>query len=439
MQNLYNYLLESVFNADSWNHAGAFDYARAVLNDILAGKDILMINGDNIKGTDFDKEKIEWLLNNLENTSDEEGITELQQAYHGPYKRKIWTHIEKTIYSGKSRKLGGGLEFEQVLCENLKSLVLDDNFEVIEYKKATENFWKKIKDSKTISIIRDKVKAGEDIGSYIQVTGKGSNARNAFGQLINVNTFEVNMSKKINLDNESEDVVTNVLTQSGKIIADLTISTEKNPEARKGDINHVNPLDIYISCKDGAAQQSAISMQQPFYGNNPKTSKTTTLIESYKKGDSYEEFMKHDDISTKAFEKMCEMFNCDAEQIYYYFSIPSNKRKKEKMKNGKSSINNEVISTLLQLQIGGNYWYVNSNGDVVWLDDDIDNNRVKFIASGEGFLDPKQIQIMGKLKTKNGDVNAQLKFRTSMSSAEYPYRLYLVVPQNSHIIQKLYT
>ena len=247
------------------------------------------------------------------------------------------------------------------------------------------------------------------------------------------------MSKKINLDSESEDVVTNVLTQSGKIIADLTISPEKYPETHKGDINHVNPLDIYISCKDGASQQSAISMQQPFYGNNPKTSKTTTLIKSYQNGDSYEEFMKNDDISTKAFEKMCDMFNCDAEQIYDYFSVPSNKRKTEKMRNGRSSINNEVISTLLQLQIGGNYWYVNSNGDVVWLDDDIDNNRVQFVASGEGFLDPKQIQIMGKLKTKKGDVNAQLKFRTSLASAEYPYRLYLVVPPSAHIIQTLYT
>ena len=439
MQNLYDYLLESNFSADSWNHVGAFDYARAVLNDILDGKDILMINGSIIKGTDFDKEKIEWLLNNLENTSNEEGIARLQQAYHGPYERKIWTTIEKTVYSGKTRKLGGGLEFEQILCENLKSLVLNENLKVKDYKKATENFWEKIKDSKTISIIRDKVKSGDDVGDYIQVTGKGSTARNAFGQLINVDTFEVNMSKKINLDSESEDVVTNVLTQSGKIIADLTISPEKYPETRKGDINHVNPLDIYISCKDGASQQSAISMQQPFYGNNPKTSKTTTLIKSYQNGDSYEEFMKNDDISTKAFEKMCDMFNCDAEQIYDYFSVPSNKRKTEKMRNGRSSINNEVISTLLQLQIGGNYWYVNSNGDVVWLDDDIDNNRVQFVASGEGFLDPKQIQIMGKLKTKKGDVNAQLKFRTSLASAEYPYRLYLVVPPSAHIIQTLYT
>ena len=82
---------------------------------------------------------------------------------------------------------------------------------------------------------------------------------------------------------------------------------------------------------------------------------------------------------------------------------------------------------------------MNSNGDVVWLDDDIDNNRVQFVASGEGFLDPKQIQIMGKLKTKKGDVNAQLKFRTSLASAEYPYRLYLVVPPSAHIIQTLYT
>lgn len=440
MKDLYEYIsvYESRFAQHSWNHGGAYDYAKAVLNDIINGKQILMADDEIIKAEDFDLSEINYLLDHIDKIEDEEAIKRFNNSYKGDYKKSIWANIQKKTYSGATRKLGGGLTFENVLCANIQALAENENAEITDYKEATYNFWEKIKNSKTIKEIRKKIKMGNPVSNYINLDGTTKTTRNEFGQLIDKNTFEVNMSKKINLDRESEGAVTNVLTQSGKIIADIIISYEDDFEKNSKDIDHVNPDDIYISLKDSAAQQSAISMQQPFYGDEKKTSKNTTLIKAYKANKSYEEFMENNDVCTKAFSSMCKMFNCDPEQIYYYFKQDVKDRKTEELRLGNTPINNEIISTLLHLQIGGNYWYVNSNGDVVWIDDDIDSGKISFVSDGKGLLDPKQIQIFGKLKTKDGFIRCNLKFRTSMTGADYPYRLFLVTP-DKHAIQKLYT
>lgn len=439
MQSLFTYLqiLESTFTSRSWSHAGKYDYAESVLKDILDGKELLMTDGSKISASDFDKDAIAKLLGDLKNTTDEEGIKAFQAAYTGSYKKSVWSNIEKTTYSGKFRKIGGGLGFEDALCNNLQMLVQDEKAEIAEYKEATMKFWDAIKNSNAIKTIKEKVTKGEDPSLFIQVTGKGSTARNNIGQIINKETFEVNMSKQINLDSKTEDVVTNVLTQSGKIIADVTISAEPNPGDKKWDIDHVDKDDIFISCKDGDAQLTGISMQQPFYGDDSKTAKTTTLTKAYDKGETYDEFVKHNDICTKAFASMCKMFDCDPEEVYNYFATPKNQRKSNTpLKVGKVDIGNDIISTLMQLQIGGNYWYVNSKGDVVYLDDDLENNRFKFIAKGSGKMEPSLIRINGQIKTKDGSVNCDLVFRTS-GTFDYPYRLFFDI-KDKHIIQKLY-
>lgn len=339
--------------------------------------------------------------------------------------------------AGGGRKAGGGLDFESVLCKNLQDLVLDDSANIEVYKEATLNFWNKIKDSATIKSIRKQVNDGANVADFIQVTGKGSTARNNVNQIIDAETFEVNMSKQTNLDKATEGLVTNVLTQSGKIIADVTISDRPNPSDRKWDINHIDPNDIYISCKDGDAQLTGISMKQPFYGDSPKNSKNTTLTNAYANGESYAEFMKHDDVCTKAFSSMCKMFDCDPEEVYNYFADPENKRKANvPLKIGHADIDNDIVSTLMQLQVGGNYWYVNSNGEVAYLDDDIETNKFKFISKGNAKLEPKMIRIYGAIKTKHGAINCDLVFRTS-GNFSYPYRLFFVV-YDKHIISKLY-
>ena len=338
---------------------------------------------------------------------------------------------------GGGRKAGGGLSFESILCENIQHLILDPNAEVSLYEKATKNFWDKIKDSETIANIKKQVEAGANIADFVQVTGKGSTARNNVNQIINTETFEVNMSKQTNLDKATEGLVTNVLTQSGKIIADVTISDKPNPGDRKWDIDHIDKNDIYISCKDGDAQLTGISMKQPFYGDRPKNSNNTTLTNAYANGESYEQFMKHNDTCTKAFASMCEMFDCDPVEVYDYFAAPENKRKSNvPLKIGHVDIDNDIISTLMQLQVGGNYWYVNSEGDVAYLDDDIETNKFKFVSKGTAKLEPKMIRIYGVIKTKHGTTGCDLVFRTS-GNFSYPYRLFFVV-YDKHIIQKLY-
>ena len=441
MRSLYEHLkeiFESNFTVSKWSHGGKYDYAMAVIDDILAGKDLILINNQGVlKANDFDKKELTNLRAELFNTKDDEGVARFNSTYKGSFKKPVWTNIEKTVYSGRTRKVGGGLEFEAVLCQNIRDLILDPKAEITQYEKATMAFWDQIKDSKTIKSIINQVSKGANVDDFVQVTGKGSTARNNIGQIINKETFEVNMSKQINLDKATEDVVTNVLTQSGKIIADVTISAEPNPGDRKFDIDHVDKDDIYISCKDGDAQLTGISMQQPFYGDDSKTSKTTTLIESYRKGESYDEFMKHDDICTRAFASMCKMFDCDPVEVYDYFSTPKKDRKgNTPLKVGKVDIDNDIISTLMQLQIGGNYWYVNSKGDAVYLDDDLENNRFKFVAKGSGKMEPSLIRINGLIKTKDGAVNCDLVFRSS-GEFEYPYRLFFDI-KDHNIIQKLY-
>lgn len=438
MISLFQYIVESTFTTSKWSHGGKYDYAIAVIDDILSDKDITLTNNQGeLKASDFNKDELRKLRSEMFNLSDEEGISRFNNSYNGSYKKGIWSNIEKTTYSGRTRKVGGGLEFEAVLCQNIQDLIVDPNTKVEQYEKATMEFWNKIKDTDTIKSIIKQVSNGADVDEFVQVTGKGSTARNNIGQIINKETFEVNMSKKINLDKATEDVVTNVLTQSGKIIADVTISDKPNPGDRKFDINHVDPNDIYISCKDGDAQLTGISMQQPFYGDAAKTSKKTTLIESYDKGEDYKTFLKHDDVCTKAFSSMCKMFDCDPEEVYNYFSLPKKERKgNTSLKVGKVDIDNDIISTLMQLQIGGNYWYVNSKGDAVYLDDNLENNRFKFVAKGNGKMEPSLIRINGFIKTSDGNVNCDLVFRTS-GEFEYPYRLFFDI-KDHNIIQKLY-
>lgn len=437
MKSLFQYIVESTFSGTiSWIHKGDYRYAEAVLNDILSNKDLQMVDGV-VKASDFDRDVITEIQAKLRELDPEKAIDMFQSAYNGPYKKKIWSNIEKTVYSGKVRKIGGGLEFEDILTRNIQSLILDPNAEITEYKEATLKLWNAIKDRKTIKNIIAQVSNGADVGEFVQVTGKGSTARNNVGQIINKETFEVNMSKQINLDRATENVVTNVLTQSGKIIADVTISDKPNPGDRKFDINHVDPNDIYISCKDGSAQFTGISMQQPFYGDAAKTSKKTTLIESYENHEDYKTFLKHNDICTKAFSSMCKMFDCNPEEVYNYFSNPVNKRDKNAtLTVGKADVDNDIISTLMQLQIGGNYWYVNSNGDVIFLNDELEDNKFIFKSVGKGEMHPSMIRIKGILETKEGKIGCDLVFRTS-GNFDYPYRLFFDI-KDHNIIQKLY-
>ena len=112
-------------------------------------------------------------------------------------------------------------------------------------------------------------------------------------------------------------------------------------------------------------------------------------------------------------------------------------RKTKSIKTNKEpNKNDELFAILIQLLIGGNYWYVNTSGDVIYIDDDITSNKFTFIPSGTGHLDPVQIVVSGKMKTPDGETKCELKFRNS-ASGDYPFRL-MIVPKDKHILSKLF-
>lgn len=428
MSSLVEYIRENLFNANSWSHNDKFDYAAAVINAILDGSDLrkgTLGNEGVIKSSDFDHDKLSYILANIKHST----VKDFNDAYNGG-DLNIWGKIFKGDFSGKFRKINGGLDFEAELADALQDLILGET-PTLENKtalKRANELFSKISNSNVIKQLKAKHLNKDTISKYVFVSGKGSTARNKYGQIINTNTLDVNIDKKLNIDSADENAIQNVLTQSGKIIADVTITADDNFD--KSDINHVNTDDIYISCKDGASQFSGISFQSPFYGTSKKTNPKSDLTDSFKNDDAYSDFIDKKSDNVKAFQNLCKLLCVDPEMVYDYFKQPRSNRTSQKFVSTGNTVNGDVISTLIQLLIGGNYWYVNTNSEPIFIPDDIETNAFKFIPDNSGHLDPSQIVITGKM---NG-LKAELKFRDSNGTKDgYPFRLF-IVPSAKHLI-----
>lgn len=429
------------------------NYGKMVLNDLLSGNSIkLGDKGDGYNGydeltiDDFDKSKLEDLLKHYGEGSPEDARDKFNDACKTI--DNVWIHIWKTPYSGKQRKLNGGMSFEEELCKLLQELIITGKTETqSNYIAVATKFYNKIKDHDTIKSLSKK--SADEISKYVFVSGKGSTSRNKYGQILNKETYEVNISKKREVTKDSIDEIENILTQSGKIIADITITTDD--KFNKSDINHVNKNDIYISCKDGDAQFTGVAMQEPFYGTDKKTNNNSYLAQCLRAKKPFEEFKsKKDEICVRSFECLCKLFSIDEKTVYDYFSKPLKERdKKYNIKVNKKPEKDEIISILVQLLVGGNYWYVNSGnyisskdkregGEVIYLDDNIEENKFEFTPTGTGYLQPTLIAVDGTLKTKEGSTKATLKFRSSDGGEDgYPFRLFIVI-NDKHIISNLY-
>lgn len=463
------HIYEDTFYIKNWSHNGKYDYAKAVVQSLLDGKELLLgKNGEGIGGVthvskkDFDVNALKNINKRLDaiingkfietppTVGDFIDAFKNNKNKNEKQKQNIWTSLFKGDFSGKRGK--GGIVFEHIMASNIQTLILNNGKlpDDTPHKKVSEELFKKIKDTHTIKELlgmRKRHKLDEsNIGSYVRVSGKGKTARNAYNQIINTNTFEVNISKKNTLTHETEDEIENVLTQSGKIIADITITLEGD-KFNKSDIKHVNKNDIYISCKDGDSQFSGISMQQPFYGDSQKTNNNSYIVRCYKNDISYEDFINckfepisdDDKVCVNAYKNLCNFMGVDGEVVYNYFKQPKNERpEKQPLDIAKSDEeNDEVIATLIQLLIGGNYWYVNSSGVIAYIDDDIDGNRFTFIPSKKGQLDSSQIKISGMIKTgKDNFAKCDLKFRNA-DKEDYPFRLFIY--PDKHIISKLFS
>lgn len=420
-------LFENIFTDEKWSHNGKFDYAKTVVTSLLNGDELrLGYHGD--EGTvsikDFNKDKLNDILKDITKTT----AADFNNAYTGDAKN-IWRKLFKGDISGKFRKINGGLSFEAELTECLKALILNIDLPANNAVKSAQALFEKIKGTSTINKLKEKATI-DNIDKYVFVSGSGKTSRNNDNQIINKDTLEININKKLSKSEEND--IENVLTQSGKIIADVTITADDNFD--KSDFKHINKEDIFISCKDGASQFSGISMQMPFYGTSKKTSPKSDLLDSFADGESYAEYNKKDTDNVKSFNNLCKLLCIDPNEVYDYYAQPKSDRKKKNIKTV-GSVDGNLVSVLIQLLIGGNYWYVNSDSDPIYIDDDIDTNRFKFEPDNNAHLEPTLIAVSGNLNGRH----AEIKFRDSAgTTAGYPFRLF-IVPREKHLINRLFS
>lgn len=445
-----NIISEATLDKAHWSHHDKYDYVAAVIKDLLDGKDVILgAGGEGAKGiksvsvSDFDRDALDRILTDpsrYTNADFHDALNDDVKKIFG--QANIWNSIWKAPYSGINMATKSSNVFEYKLCENLQYLIVNNGEDLPDdamYKDATMNLWNRISSHPTIKKLQGMDLNMETINEYVFTSGNGTTNRNKYNQILNNETYEVNITKKCAVTNDTETAVENVLTQSGKIIADVTITLD-GKQFSKSDINYVKPDDIYISCKDGNAQYSAISMQQPFYGYNAKTNGGNSyIIDCYRNGKSFEDFQSEpENICVVSFNNLCQLLGVDGKTIYDYFAKPKNDRSRKVISvSHTAQENNEVFATLIQLLVGGNYWYVNSSGEVAYVDDDIDKNNFTFIPTGTGYLEPSLIAVEGEVKTPDGSTKARIKFR-STDGGNYPYRLFFD-PVDKHLVSKFYT
>ena len=159
------------------------------------------------------------------------------------------------------------------------------------------------------------------------------------------------------------------------------------------------------------------------------------LIKCYKEDISYEEFNKKNDNNVKSFNLLCNFLNVDPKIVYDYFKTDVDNRKSVTIDTINGDINKNIIfSYLIQLIIGGNYYYINSNGTVEYIDYKL-KDKFEFIADNKAKLDSKQIAVYGKIKINDTIIdNCAFKFRNS-SGGNYPFRLFFYCP-NKHFMNE---
>lgn len=315
-----------------------------------------------------------------------------------------------------SQSGSGGVDFETELVADLRSYVNDPQSTRIKYRSIVD----KLVSNNNVKAILESIDKSK-LSEAISVTGKGNTARNEFGQIINKDTLKINVeyTKRKGIDNKAEDELNDVLKKSGKIIADITISSPKG--------------DVYLSLKDAAAQLSSISLQQPFYGDSSKTNPNSLIANSLADKSVKWNDIKDEkrDTSVAAFKEMCNIFGFDEEVVFNHFQNPKGHiDMKSKVKE-----NNELIAALAHLLIGGNYWYINSNGEVQYIPYEFDEIPFEFKSTGKGYLDNKLISLEGTLNRKGSTelVPCRLQFRSSGGSYQYPYRLFMKMLDNNYI------
>ena len=249
-----------------------------------------------------------------------------------------------------------------------------------------------------------------DLNDYIVNTGGSNTHRNRHGQILNKSTCELAVTK---------DTLEDVLKESGSIISDITL------KHKTGD-------PTYLSIKLKKAQQSSISVmafrRDVNLNNIIETLKTSgTQINSVKWGDnSTEENLNGPDIvinpeTCKRTFNLCNLLGIDIENYVlhclglnrkgiwsYESTIPSNS---EGEKN---------IGYLFLAIIGGNYWYVKEDSNIIYMPYDYSNIKCRFDPENYKFTSPagegaSNIKVKGTLYLSGKPIRAEIVLRSSGS------------------------
>ena len=249
-----------------------------------------------------------------------------------------------------------------------------------------------------------------DLNDYIVNTGGSNTHRNRHGQILNKSTCELTVTK---------DTLEDVLKESGSIISDITL------KHKTGD-------PTYLSIKLKKAQQSSISVmafrRDANLNNIIETLKTSgTQINSVKWGDnSTEENLNGPDIvinpeTCKRTFNLCNLLGIDIENYVlhclglnrkgvwsYESTIPSNS---EGEKN---------IGYLFLAIIGGNYWYVKEDSNIIYMPYDYSNIKCRFDPENYKFTSPagegaSNIKVKGTLYLSGKPIRAEIVLRSSGS------------------------
>ena len=249
-----------------------------------------------------------------------------------------------------------------------------------------------------------------DLNDYIVNTGGSNTHRNRRGQILNRSTCELTVTK---------DTLKDVLKESGSIISDITL------KHKTGD-------PTYLSIKLKKAQQSSISVmafrRDANLNNIIETLKNSgTQINSVKWGDnSTEENLNGPDIvinpgTCKRTFNLCNLLGVDIENYVlhclglnrkgiwsYESTIPSNS---EGEKN---------IGYLFLAIIGGNYWYVKEDSNIIYMPYDYSGIKCRFDPENYKFTSPvgegaSNIKVNGTLYLSGKPIRAEIVLRSSGS------------------------
>ena len=249
-----------------------------------------------------------------------------------------------------------------------------------------------------------------DLNDYIVNTGGSNTHRNRRGQILNKSTCELTVTK---------DNLKDVLKESGSIISDITL------KHKTGD-------PTYLSIKLKKAQQSSISVmafrRDANLNNIIETLKDSgTQINSIKWGDnSTEENLTGPDVvinpeTCKRTFNLCNLLGIDIEN-YVLHCLGLNRKGVWSFESTipSNSEGEKNIGYLFLAIIGGNYWYMKEDSNIIYMPYDysgikcrFDPENYKFTSTaGEG---ASNIKVNGTLYLSGKPIRTEIVLRSSGS------------------------